>query len=111
MYRPERIEKILEREISKVIFEDVKDDRLRFVTITAVKITKDLSYATVYYRVIGSEEQIAATSQNFIDAKGYIKSKISKVLTLRKMPELIFKYDESIDYANKIEAIIKDMKK
>ncbi|MDD3382300.1 MAG: 30S ribosome-binding factor RbfA [Bacilli bacterium] len=110
MHRSDRVSKIIEKELGKIIFEDVKDDRLRFVNITTVKLTKDLSYATVYYRVIGTEDQIKATSQNLLDAKGFIKMKLSKALTIRKVPELIFKYDESIDYGNKIEAIIKEIK-
>lgn len=111
MQRSDRVASIIEKELGKIIFEDVKDDRLRFVTITGVKLTRDLSYATVYYRVIGTEDQIKSTSQNLLDAKGFIKSKLSKALTIRKVPELIFKYDESLEYGNRIEEIINKINK
>ena len=110
-YRQERIERILEREISNIILTEVKDDRLKFVTITKVSITNDLSIATVYYTVIGNEEQKVSTSENLLEAKGFIRSSLSKKLDIRKTPELKFKYDESIEYGDKIEQILKNLKK
>lgn len=110
-YRQERIERILEREISNIIMTEVKDDRLKFVTITKVSITNDLSIATVYYTVIGNEEQKVSTSENLLEAKGFIRSSLSKKLDIRKTPELKFKYDESIEYGDKIEQILKNLKK
>jgi len=110
-FKQERIERILEREISNIIRTEVKDDRLKFVTITKVSITNDLSIATVYYTVIGNEEQKQSTSTNLIAAKGFIKSSLSKKLEIRKTPDLKFKYDESLEYGDKIEQIIKKFKK
>lgn len=110
-FKQERLERILEREISTIISTEVKDDRLRFVTITKVSITNDLSLATVYYTVIGNEEQKIATSENLVSAKGFIKSSLSKKLDIRKTPDLRFKYDESLDYGDKIEQILKNLKK
>ena len=106
-YRVERIEKIIEREIGNILLSEVKDQRLRYVTITNVKVTNDLSIATVFYTIIGDENQIVSTKKNLEDAKGFIRSKLSKVLEIRKTPELRFKYDESFEYGNKIEEILK----
>lgn len=110
-YKQERIERILEREISNIILTEVKDDRLRFVTITKVSITSDLSIATVFFTVIGNEEQKVSTSENLLEAKGFIRSSLSKKLDIRKTPALKFKYDESIEYGDKIEQILKNLKK
>ncbi|NLD26031.1 MAG: 30S ribosome-binding factor RbfA [Acholeplasmataceae bacterium] len=109
-YKQERLEKIIEKEISKIIFSDVKDDRLKFVTITKVALTNDLSIATVYFTVIGNDAQKEATTANLQEAKGFIRSALSKVLEIRKVPELRFKYDESLDYGDKIEKILKELK-
>jgi ribosome-binding factor A len=108
-YKQERLEKIIEREISRIIFSDVKDERLKFVTITKVSLTNDLSIATVYFRVIGNEEQKTATSTNLQEAKGFIRSSLSKAIKIRKVPDLRFKYDESLEYGDKIEKILKDL--
>ena len=109
-YRVERIEKIIEREIGNILLSEVKDQRLRYVTITNVKVTNDLSIATVFYTIIGDENQFVSTKKNLEDAKGFIRSKLSKVLEIRKTPELRFKYDESFEYGNKIEEILKNLK-
>lgn len=108
-YKQERLEKIIEREISNIILSEVKDDRLKFVTITKVSLTNDLSIATVYYSVLGNEDQIEATSKNLLEAKGFIKSSLSKTLEIRKIPDLRFKYDDSLKYGEKIEKILKDL--
>ena len=109
-YRVERIEKIIEREIGNILLSEVKDQRLRYVTITNVKVTNDLSIATVFYTIIGDENQIVSTKKNLEDAKGFIRLKLSKVLEIRKTPELRFKYDESFEYGNKIEEILRNLK-
>lgn len=109
-YRIERVEKIIEREIGNILLTEVKDQRLRYVTITNVRLTGDLSIATVYYTILGDEDQIASTRINLEDAKGHIRSLLSKKLDLRKTPELKFKYDESLAYGNKIEEILKNIK-
>lgn len=110
-FKQERLEKILEREISNIIRTEVKDDRLKFVTITKVSLTNDLSIATVYYTVIGTDDQKITTSENLLDAKGFIKSSLSKKLEIRKTPDLKFKYDESLEYGDRIEQILKNLKK
>ena len=87
----DRLGHIFTEEISKIINEEVKDDDIKFVTITAVDITSDLSYAKVYFT-------------NLIDND---RDKVE----IRKKPELTFIYDESIEYGNKIEKIIDEINK
>ncbi|HHX79686.1 MAG TPA: 30S ribosome-binding factor RbfA [Acholeplasmataceae bacterium] len=109
-YKQERLEKAIERELGNILFSEIKDDRLKYVTFTKVTLTGDLSIATVYYTVRGNEEQKAATSKNLQDAKGFIRTALSKSLKVRKVPELRFKYDESLEYGERIEKILKDLK-
>ena len=109
-FKRERLEKILEREISSIIFSEVKDDRLKYVTITKVDLTNDLSIATIYYTVLGDKAQAEATVQNLLDAKGFIKGILSKRLEVRKIPDLKFKFDESFEKGNRIETILKNLK-
>ncbi len=109
-FKKERMEKILERELSSIILYEVKDDRLRFVTITKVDITNDLSLATVFFSVLGTEEQIVATTEVLLEAKGYIRSILSKKLEVKKTPDLRFKYDDSFATGNRIEEILNNLK-
>ena len=97
-------------EISKVINEEVKDDDIKFVTITAVSISSDLSYAKVYFTtLIDSEKDKVTKALN--RARGFIRGKLFDMVEIRKMPELTFIYDESIEYGNKIEKIIDSINK
>lgn len=105
-----RLEKIIEREIGTILLNS-KDERLRFVTVTKVSLTNDASLATLYYTVLGTDEQKEATSKNLENAIGFIKSSLGKTLEIRKVPDIRLKYDESLAYGEKIEAILKSIKK
>ncbi|HEY8444515.1 MAG TPA: 30S ribosome-binding factor RbfA [Bacilli bacterium] len=110
-YKKERLEKTIEKEISRIIVNEIKDDRLKFVTITKAYLNDDLSIATVYYSVLGNPNQIENTKELLQEAKGFIKTLLSKRLEIRKTPELRFKYDESFEYGNRIENILKEIEK
>lgn len=110
-YRLERVEKIIERELASILFNNVKNEKLKFVSITKVSVTKDMSIATIWYTVFGNEGEIEATKKELVDAKGYLRSELAHSLDLRKTPDLKFKYDESLAYGNKISKILEELKK
>lgn len=101
--RTERLGNIFLEEIGKIINEEVKDVEVNFVTITSVNITSDLSYAKVYFTTLGDKE---TTLKALNKASKFIRGKLSGRVIIRKMPELIFVYDDSIEYGKKIEDII-----
>ena len=106
----ERLGHIFTEAISKVINEEVKDDDIKFVTITAVDISSDLSYAKVYYtNLIDKNREKVGNALN--RASSFIRGKLFDMVEIRKMPELTFIYDESIEYGNKIEKIIDEINK
>lgn len=109
-FKKERLEKIIVREISNIILSEVKDDRLKYVTITNVFLTNDLSIATVYFTILGSEEQITSTTKNLLEAKNFIRSSLAKRIEVRKIPDLRFKYDSSFEQGNRIESILNSLK-
>lgn len=109
-YRIERIAKIIERELATILF-DSSNNKLKFVSITKVSLTNDLSIATVYYTVLGNEGEIASTKEDLEKAKGYLRSTLARKIDLRKTPELRFKYDESLAYGNHISQILENLKK
>jgi len=94
-------------EISKIISEEVKDKKIGFVTITSAKVTSDLSYAKIYFTTLGADIKEATKALN--RASGFIKMELSKRIDIRKMPEMEFIYDESIEYGNKIEELIEEI--
>lgn len=106
----DRLEHKFAIEISTIIEEEIKDERIGFVTITAVSITNDLSFAKVYVTVLKDEEK-EETIKALNNASKFIEMELSKRVDIRKMPELKFVYDESIEYSNNIESIIERINK
>lgn len=107
--KSERLAHVLAKEISQILMLEVKDEDIKFVTITHVDLSSDLSYAKVYCTVLDQEKKDKCI-HDLNGAKGFIKSElIKRKIEMRKIPELEFIYDESIEYGNKIEEIIKQI--
>ena len=94
--------------ISQILRTEIKDERISFVTVTAAKITNDLSFAKVYVTVLNDNER-----DNVIKllnkASNFIERELSKRIDIRKMPDITFVYDESLEYAANIENIIESI--
>ena len=101
----ERIASTLKREISYIISNEIKDKDIKFVTITACKVTNDLSFAKVYFTVFDQTKK-ESTLKALNNASGFIRKLLMDRVDIRHMPELQFVYDESIEYGQKIENII-----
>ena len=98
----DRIASNLVKEISYILMTEVKDPNVKFVTVTDCKVTNDLSYAKVYFtNLIDADREKVTKALN--RASGFIRGKLFDMVEIRKMPELTFVYDESIEYGNKIE--------
>lgn len=109
--RIEKLERHIEREVSSIIMNEVKDNKVGFITVTGVDLTNDLSFATIYFTVLGKEERSEAAIKALDRAKGFIRRELGQRIQVRKVPDLIFKYDDSLEYGNKIESLIRDIKK
>lgn len=104
----DRIASQMIKEISYILATEVKDNDIRFVTVTDVKITNDLSFAKVYVTVL-KEDKIEETMKALKSAAGFIRKELANRLEIRHIPELEFVYDESIEYGKKIENIIESI--
>ena len=100
----DRLNNMFVEEISKIIHEEIKDKEIGFVTITDARITNDLSFAKVYITSLSNNREKVLNSLN--KASGFIRTMLCDRVKMRKMPELQFVYDESIEYGKKIEDII-----
>ncbi len=104
--RSRRVAEQLQRELAAVIGRVVKDPRAGLVTVTAVEVSKDLAYAKVFVSSIGeqgSREELIATLRH---ASGFLRHEIGQAMKLRIIPELRFHYDETLEKAAKLEALI-----
>ncbi|MDD4184057.1 MAG: 30S ribosome-binding factor RbfA [Candidatus Izemoplasmatales bacterium] len=106
MAKVDRLETLVQRVVADIIKNDVKD-KIGFLTVTGVKITNELSYMYVYYSFFGSETELEKTTQALERAKGFIKNQIALRVKMRKVPELVFKYDDSEIKGRAIDELIK----
>lgn len=106
----ERLGSIFVEEISKIIMKEIKDPDIQFVTITSCNISSDLSYAKVYFTCLNDKRRDEIL-KDLNKASGFIRKELCNRVDIRKMPEITFVYDNSIEYGNKIEQILEEIKK
>lgn len=104
--RQERVAHELRNRIAQVIEQRVEDPRLRAVTVTGVKTSSDLSFVRVFYRTLGDRQEAV---QAFARAKPFIRRCLGEGLRLRRVPELDFRLDESLDKAARIDEILREL--
>lgn len=105
----ERDNMTMQRIISTVLRNEIRDSQVGAVTVTSVDITNDYSYATVFVSMPSNQERIDNALAGLERSKGYIKNQVAKQMKLRKMPELMFKYDSSIDQGNRIDQLLSQL--
>ncbi len=109
--KTERLANLLVKEISEIIMTEIKDEDIKFVTITHIDLSSDLSYAKVYFTTLIDDKKEKCI-HDLNGAKGFIRNElIKRKIEMRKIPELNFIFDESIEYGNKIEKIIQEIHK
>ena len=101
----DRLNNTFVEQISNILKTEIKDERIHFVTVTAAKITNDLSFAKVYVTVLDDCERENILKQ-LNKASNFIERELSKRIEIRKMPNITFVYDDSIANAMHIEEII-----
>lgn len=109
--RTERIGAEVQKELSKIIRDDLNDPRLAdtaAVSVIEVRVTNDLSFADCYISVLGDTSKKEDVIDALNQAKGYIKVLIGDRMRLRSMPEFRFKLDESIEYGAYMDKLIKE---
>ena len=100
----DRINTAFVEKISEILHDDVKDKDVKMVTITDARVTNDLSYAKIYFTTLDDDRKKVLDALN--KASGCIRGRLAEKIDIRKMPEINFVYDESIDYGKHIEDII-----
>ena len=112
-YRGGRINEEFKREISSLIQNDVKDPRLTaMISVTDVKVSKDLRYAKVYVSIFcNSEEEKKSNLEALKSASGFIRKTVGQKINLRHTPEIIIELDDSINYAMHMEELIQKISK
>jgi len=103
--RQRKVAELIHKEISLLLQHNVRDPRLGFITVTGVDVTTDLRIAHIYVTIFDQDE-IKETMQGLNSAKGYLRRELGQVLSIRHIPELTFKLDESIQHGQRIDTLL-----
>lgn len=108
--RADRISMKIQSSLSDLLQKKINDPRLDMVTVTGVKLTKDLRDAYIYFTVSSGEKAQKDAERGFVNASGFIRSSLAKKLGLRFMPKLKFIHDNSFDYGSHMNSLLKSLK-
>lgn len=104
-----KVSQAIKKEIADILSREIKDPRIGFITITDVTMHDDLKIATVYFTVFGDEVQKDDAMQGLESASGYIRRLVGKRVRLKTVPEIVFKYDETLDKSKKLDELFEQI--
>jgi len=107
--RIERLQKEILKELSRILQGELNDPRMGLITLTRVKLSSDLKVATVYGSAIGGEPEWRRSFGAIRHAHGFIQRTLCKRITMRYIPELVFRFDRSIEGAIRVHKILDDL--
>jgi ribosome-binding factor A len=108
--RQRKVADLIHEELSTALMRRVSDPRLAGVTVTAVEVSADLEHATIFYGVLGDEEERLTAAQAGLEhARGFLRRILAESLGLRQAPDLHFRLDRSLAQGARIEALIRSL--
>ncbi|MBW2308380.1 MAG: 30S ribosome-binding factor RbfA [Deltaproteobacteria bacterium] len=107
-YRAHRLGELIRDLISELMIRKIKDPRVALATITEVEMESNLRVARVYYSVQGDEQTRRNADKGLRSARGYMKRELSRALSIRFMPDLVFEFDSSLARAHRIRGLLNE---
>lgn len=109
--RQKKLADQIKKIVSEVVDRKLKDPRKGFITITHVKLSGDLRIASVFFTVLGNDDDVQASIDVLDRANNFIRNEIASQIKARYVPELRFFVDDTMEYARRIEELLEDLKK
>ena len=108
--RSDRVAALIKQEVSNIILYELNDPDLGFITITRVRLSNDLRHAKIFYSVLGDEEKKAKSALALERSCKHIRSEVGHRITTRFVPTIHFFFDDSGEYADRINRLLKQLK-
>ncbi len=105
-FRPERVGEQILKETTFLLLHRIKDPRVTPVTLTGVKVSRDLSLARIYFTIADASERSEAVA-GLKSASPFIRRELSQIMKLRFMPEIRFQFDDSISHGQRIDDLLR----
>lgn len=108
--RIDRVQRLAKQILGELI-HDLKDPRIGFATVTAVRISPDLQHGRVFVSVLGSEEEQAETMAGLASASPYLRGELGRQMRMKYLPELVFELDKGPEEAERLESLFRQLHK
>lgn len=95
------------KEVADLLLRKVRDPRVKDVTLTGIEVSKDLRYARIFYSIMGGKKDIPKTQKGMDSARGFIKREIGARLDMKYIPDIVFKYDPTLEKTEDLEKLFK----
>jgi ribosome-binding factor A len=102
-----RLRELFKEEISLILQREMKDPRIGFVSVTDVEVSPDLRHAKVFVSILGDRDAKVKTMAGLASAQGFVRTELGRRIRLRRMPELFFKLDESIERGARVQHLLR----
>lgn len=96
-YRKDRLEELIKRIVSEIIFRELKDPRIGFITITGVELNKDYTEAKIGVSILGSSTDVRKSMEGIRSSSGFVQKLLGKELKIRNLPRVYFYLDKSVE--------------
>jgi ribosome-binding factor A len=107
--RTDRVGEAIQELVAGLLVREIKDPRIGLITITAVRVSPDLRHARIYFSTLGDDEQRTRSLRGLRSAAGFIRGQVARQLNLRVAPELVFEFDPSLEAAERLSRLLKDV--
>lgn len=107
--RVERLQDQIKKVVSQVIQKKLSDPNIGFVTVTDVEVTRDLKHAKIFYSVYGDTRSKQDTAKALKKARGFILRELAREIRIRKIPEIVFAPDNSVERGLRIQELLKQI--
>jgi ribosome-binding factor A len=108
--RPEKVAGLLQREVTDIISRHLRDPRVQGVTVTDAEVSGDLKHATIFVSTLADGKEREATLDALNHAAGAVRHQLASRINLREVPEIKFRFDESIERGARVEEILRRLK-
>lgn len=106
--RQARVGEMIRRDLSEILQKEMRDPRLALVSITSVDVARDFTVAKVFVSALGTREEKAAALKALQGASGYLRGRLGRMLEIRTVPQLAFRYDAGIDRGIRMFELLQD---
>lgn len=106
--RTERVQKLARRVLGELI-QQLKDPRIGFVTVSAVRVTPDLRHARAFVSVFGSDEEKEVTMRGLESAAPFLRSELGREMKMKYVPDLVFELDDTPEHAQRLESLMRKL--